>query len=187
MEDSGFNPEKFQTISSLFAEIAEMQHQLKEKNEIKMELENVLSQLKRLEEESRAVRIALEEQLTDSNAARELLLEKLEQGAKERSRIEEEFCAVRISLEEQLANSNTAREHLSEELEREVIERKRLEEEFRTARISLEEQLAKYNAEKELFTNKLQHQRQTLKQALDNLQERFNTLNDLTADDFRSL
>ena len=148
MEDSEFNQEKFPTINSLFSEIAEMQHQLKEKHKIKVELENELSQRKRIEEESRAVKISLEEQLANSNAERGLLLEKLEHGDKERNKIEEDF---------------------------------------RTARIALEEQLANYNAEKELITNKLRHQRQTLKQALDNLQERFNTLSDLTADDFRSL
>lgn len=148
MEDSEFHLEKFPTINNLFSEISEMQHQLKENYKIKLELENELSQRKRIDEESRA---------------------------------------VIISLEEQLANSKTARERLSEELEREVKERKRIEEEFRTANISFEEQLSNYNAEKELITNKLRHQRQTFKQALDNLQERFNTLNDLTTDDFRSL
>lgn len=187
MEDSEFNQEKFQTISSLFSEIAEMQHQLKEKYKIKVELENALSQRKIIEEEFRAVKISLEEQLTNSNAERELLLEKLEHGAEERKRIEEEFRAVKISLEEQLASRDAERERLSEELEREVKERQRIGEEFHAVKISLEEQLANYNAEKELITNKLRQQRQTLKQALDNLQERFNTLSDLTADDFRSL
>ena len=137
MEDSEFNQDKFQTLRTLFAEIAEMQNQLNEKYKTKVELENELVQRKRIEDESRV---------------------------------------VKASLEEQLANSNAEKERVKEELEREIQERKRIEEEFRTVKASLEEQLAKRESEMELITNNLKNERQTMREALDSLQQKFNTL-----------
>ena len=98
MEDLEFNQEKFQTLRTLFSEIAELQQQLKDKYKTKVDLEN------------------------------------------------------------------------------ELAERKRIEEEFSAAKASLEEQLAKRESEMEVMANNLQSERQTLKQALDNLQQQFNTL-----------
>ena len=137
MEDLEFNQEKFQTLRSLFSEIAEMRNQLNEIYKTKVELENELALRKRIEEESRV---------------------------------------IKASLEEQLANSSAEKELLTEELEREIQERKRLEEEFHAAKSSLEEQLAKRESEMELITNNLKNERQTMKQALDSLQQKFNTL-----------
>ncbi len=100
----------------------------------------------------------------------------LENELVQRKRIEEEFSAAKTSLEEQLANSNAEKELIKEELEREVQERKRIEEEFRTVKASLEEQLAKRDSEMELITNNLKNERQTMREALDSLQQKFNTL-----------
>ena len=87
---------------------------------------------------------------------------------------EEELRAAKAALEAQLADGRTERELLSQKLEHEVGERKRVEEEFRTVKISLEEQLAKRASELEAMTNNLRSEKQTLKQALDNLQQQFN-------------
>jgi chromosome segregation ATPase len=86
---------------------------------------------------------------------------------------EEELRAAKAALEAQLADGRTERELLSQKLEHEVGERKRVEEEFRTVKISLEEQLAKRASELEAMTNNLRSEKQTLKQALDNLQQQF--------------
>jgi hypothetical protein len=107
MEDLEFNQEKFQTLSGLFAEIVEMQHQLKEKHKIKLELENELSLRKQIEEEARNVKISLEKQLADSYAERKLLLEQLENEAKERKRMVEGSRVVKISFEEELAKRDS--------------------------------------------------------------------------------
>lgn len=103
MEDLEFNGEKFQTIRTLFSEIAEIRNQLIEKQKIKTELQSESSQRERIEEESRAVKASLEEQLANSNAEKELLAEKLKQEVNERNRIEEELRVLKVSLEEQLA------------------------------------------------------------------------------------
>ena len=46
MEDLEFNQEKFQTIRTLFSEIAEMRNQLNEKYKTKVNLENELDSAK---------------------------------------------------------------------------------------------------------------------------------------------
>jgi chromosome segregation ATPase len=86
---------------------------------------------------------------------------------------EEELRAAKAALEAQLADGRTERELLSQKLEHEVGERKRVEEEFRAVKISLEEQLARQASELEAMTNNLRSEKQTLKQALDNLQQQF--------------
>ena len=86
---------------------------------------------------------------------------------------EEELRAAKAALEAQLADGRTERELLSQKLEHEVGERKRVEEEFRAVKISLEEQLARRASELEAMTNNLRSEKQTLKQALDNLQQQF--------------
>ena len=88
----------------------------------------------------------------------------------------EEVFSAKVSLEAQLANSNAEKKLLSEKLENEINERRRVEEEFRAARASFEEQLAKCRSEMEQMKNDLKNERQTMKQALDNLQQQFNTL-----------
>jgi chromosome segregation ATPase len=100
----------------------------------------------------------------------------LEKELYQLKRTEEECRSAKASLEEQLANSSAEKKLLSEELEREIKERKRLEEEFRTVKLSLEEQLAKQASEMELMMGNLKNERETLKQALDNLQQQFNAL-----------
>lgn len=134
MQDSELNQEKFQTLKRIVSEIAEMRHQMNEQDRVKIELEKEIHQLKSAEEELRAAKAALEAQLADGRAERELL---------------------------------------SQKLEHEVGERKRVEEEFRAVKISLEEQLASRASELEAMTNNLRSEKQTLKQALDNLQQQF--------------
>ena len=67
-----------------------MQNRLNELERIKVELEEELGQLKCVEEESRAVKASLEEQLTDSNTKNEFLSANLEHEINERKRVEEE-------------------------------------------------------------------------------------------------
>ncbi len=137
MQDSEHNPEKYQTLKRIVSEIAEMRHQLSEQDRLKIEMEQEIDRLKGVEQELRAVKASLEEQLAGSNAERNLL---------------------------------------SEKLEHEINERKRVEEEFRAIRISLEEQLASRASEMEQKMNDLRNERQTMKQALDSLQQQFHTL-----------
>ena len=106
-----------------------MQNRLNELESIKVELEEELGLLKCLEEDSRAVKASLEEQLTNSNAEKRFLSDNLEHEINERKRVEEEFHAVKASLEEHLINSDTEKKFLSENLEHEINERKRVEEE----------------------------------------------------------
>ena len=90
MEDLEFNQEKFQTIRTLFSEIAEMRNQLNDKYKTKVDLENELTQRKRVEEEFSGAKASLEEQLANSKPKRTSLRE-LEREIQERKRIEEEF------------------------------------------------------------------------------------------------
>ena len=113
MQDEEFNLGKFQTLTKFISEINGMQQELNERDKIKVALEMELSQLKGIEEDLRAVKTSLEEQLANSNAERNLLSEKLEHEVKERKRIEEEFCAVKISLEEQLAKRDSEIERIA--------------------------------------------------------------------------
>lgn len=88
----------------------------------------------------------------------------------------EEVCSAKVSLEGQLANSNAEKKLLSEKLEHETSERTRVEEALRAAEASFEEQQARHKSEMEQMRNDLKNERQTMKQALDNLQQQFNTL-----------
>lgn len=103
MQDGELNQEKFHTLIKFVSEISEMLNQIGEQGKNNVALKEELAQLKRLEEESRAVTDSLREQLANSNAEKELLSEQLRQEIKERKRFEEESCAVTTSLKEQLA------------------------------------------------------------------------------------
>ena len=59
-------------IMKFVSEVGEMQNRLNELERIKVELEEELGLLKCMEEESRAVKASLEEQLTNSNARNEV-------------------------------------------------------------------------------------------------------------------
>ena len=98
---------------------------------------------------------------------------------KEIDRLKNEGQALREakdSLERQLAENEAERKLLSEKLEQETNERRRVEEEFRSVRVSLEEQLARRESEMEQRMNDLKNERQTMKQALDTLQQQFSSL-----------
>lgn len=90
--------------------------------------------------------------------------------------VEEELRVSKASLEEQLGKSRDESMLMSEKLEHEISERRRVEEDFRAEKISLEEQLVRRQAEMEQMMNDLKNERQTMKQALDNLHQQFNTL-----------
>lgn len=103
MQDGELNQEKFHTLIKFVSEITEMLNQLSEQGKYNAALEEELAQLKRLEEESRAITASLQEQLANSSAEKEFLLEQLRQEVQERKRFEEESSAVTADLEEQLA------------------------------------------------------------------------------------
>jgi chromosome segregation ATPase len=88
-------------------------------SKIKGELEEELGQLKYAEEESRAARVSLEEQLTNSNAKNEFLSANLEHEINERKRMEEESRAANASLEEQLAKRESEMDVLMNNLKSE--------------------------------------------------------------------
>ena len=165
----------YDLINKFVSEINQMQEQLSELSKIKGELEEELGRLKCAEEESRAARVSLEEQLTNSNAKNEFLSANLEHEINERKRVEEESRAAKVSLEEQLAGSNAEKKLLSEKLEHEINERKRVEEESRTVNASLEEQLTKRESEMDVLMNNLKSERESFDQALGNLQQQFDT------------
>ena len=106
-------------ISKFVSEIGEMRNRLNELEEIEVELERELGQLKCVEEESRGVKASLEEQLTNSNTKNEFLSEKLEHETNERKRVEEQFHAVKASLEEQLTKRESEMDVLMNNLKRE--------------------------------------------------------------------
>ena len=103
MQDGELNQEKFHTLIRFVSEITEMLNQLSEQGKNNVALEQELAQLKRLEEEYRAVTASLREQLANSNAEKEFLSEQLRHKIQDRKRFEEEFRAVTTSLKEQLA------------------------------------------------------------------------------------
>ena len=162
-------------ISKFVSEIGEMQNRLNELERIKVELEEELDLLKCMEEESRAVKASLEEQLVNSDAEKKFLSDNLEHEINERKRVEEEFHAVKASLEETLINSDIEKKFLSEKLEHEISERRRVEEEFHAVKTSLEEQLAKRESEMDVLMNSLKGEREAFNQTLGNLQAQFDT------------
>jgi hypothetical protein len=162
-------------IMKFVSEIGEMQYRLSELEKINVELEGELGQLRCMEDESRAVRTALEEQLTDSNTKNAFLSASLEQEINERRRVEEDLRAVKASLEEHLVNSDTEKKFLSEKLEHELNERKHVEEEFQGIKTSLEEQLARRESEMDVLMNNLKSEREAFNQTLGNLQKQFDT------------
>jgi chromosome segregation ATPase len=162
-------------ISKFVSEIGEMQNRLIELERIKVEIEEEFGQLKRVEEESRAVKASLEEKLTDSNTKNAFLSENLEHEINERKHVEEELHVAKASLEEHLTNSDTEKKFLSEKLEHEINERKRAEEEFQAIKTSLEEQLAKRESEMDVLMNNLKSEREEFNQTLGNLQKQFDT------------
>jgi chromosome segregation ATPase len=162
-------------ISKFVSEIGEMQNRLNELKEIGGALEQELSQLKCVEEESRVVKASLEEQLTNSNTQNEFLTANLEHEINERQRVEEELHVAKVSLEEQLADSDAVKKFLSEKLEHEINERQRIEGESHTVKASLEEQLAKRESEMDVLMNSLKGEREAFHQTLGNLQQQFDT------------
>ena len=162
-------------ISKFVSEIGEMRNRLNELEEIEVELEQELGQLKCVEEESRVVKASLEEQLTNGNTKNEFLSEKLEHEINERKRVEEELHVAKASLEEHLTNSDAEKKFLSEKLEHEINERKRAEEECHAVKASLEEQLTKRESEMDGLMNNLTSEREAFHQTLGNLQQQFDT------------
>jgi chromosome segregation ATPase len=106
-------------INKFVTEIGEMQNRLSELDKIKVELEEELGQLKCVEEESRVVKASLEEQLTNSNAEKNLLSANLEHEINERKRVEKESHAVKASLEEQLTKRESEMDVLMNNLKSE--------------------------------------------------------------------
>jgi len=109
----------YDLINKFVSEINQMQNKLGELVNIKEELEEELGQLKCAEEESRAMKTSLEEQLVNSNAKNEFLSANLEHEINERKRVEEEFRAMNISLEEQLAKRESEMDVLMNNLKSE--------------------------------------------------------------------
>jgi len=103
MQGQELNQEKFHTLIKFVSELIEMLNQLSEQGKNNAALEEELAQLKRLEEEYRAVTASLRERLANSNAEKEFLSEQLRHKIQDRKRFEEEFRAVTTSLKEQLA------------------------------------------------------------------------------------
>jgi chromosome segregation ATPase len=162
-------------ISKFVAEIGEMQNRLSELDKRKFELEEELGQLKCVEEESRAVKSSLEEQLANSNAKNNFLSANLENEINKRKLVEEELRAVKASLEETLTKSDAERKFLSENLESEINKRRHVEEESHAVKASLEEQLAKRESEMDMLMGNLKSEREAFNQTLGNLQQQFDT------------
>ena len=162
-------------IMKFVSEVGEIQNRLNELERIKVELEEELGLFKCMEEESRAVKASLEEQLTSSNAEKKFLSDNLEHEIKERRRVEEEFRAVKTSLEEQLTIVMPKRSFCQRNWNMRSVNGKRVEEEFHAVKTSLEEQLAKRDSEMDVLMNSLKSEREAFNQTLGNLQEQFDT------------
>ena len=176
MENEEFNRERFRMFANFFSEMTEIKRELNEGVKTKVELNNALSQLQSLAEESRNARDSLEKQIADINAERELLTEELEREHQERQGIEEQFRATQTHLEEQLININQEMDILKKDLEREVQEKLRIEDEFCKVKTSLEAQIFNINAEKEKLINDLKNERSAFQQELANLKQSINQL-----------
>ena len=106
-------------ISKFVSEIGEMQNRLNELEEINIELEEELGQLRCVKEESHVMKASLEEQLANSKTKNEFLSANLQHQINERRRVEEEFQAIKASLEEQLAKRESEMDMLMNNLKSE--------------------------------------------------------------------
>jgi chromosome segregation ATPase len=176
MSNEKFDVEKFYVIDRLFSELTDMQHELSERNKIKVEYEKEVSHRKRIEEEFHTIQTSLEEQLARREAEKQDILAQLQHEVGERNRIEREYHSVKTSLDEAEAELN----RIAEELQHEVGERKRIEKEVLNSKTSLEELIAKSEAESERITTELQSEVQTWKRTVEKLHQSIQQINLIT-------